>query len=193
MAFKFKLSKTSLLLALFSPIASAHVSLQSLTWENGLIHPLTGLDHFLTMFGIGLLSYYVSNTKKNVYELLKLPLVFCCCLLLSFIFQFGEFLNSAYFTPATLILALGLLMIKTNIKYLVWLVLPLIATVHGHIHSTDILSISLSWPYALSFIFTTFLLHILGIKLAELFQKLYQSSNNLMGVIFMLLGVYLMI
>lgn len=64
MAFKFKLSKTSLLLALFSPIASAHVSLQSLTWENGLIHPLTGLDHFLTMFGIGLLSYYVSNTKK---------------------------------------------------------------------------------------------------------------------------------
>ncbi len=181
------------LFALFSSIADAHVSLQSLTWKNGLMHPLTGLDHFLTMFGIGLLSYYISDTKKNVYELLKMPIVFCGCLLLSFIFQFGEFLNSAYLTPATLILTLGLMMIKTNSKYLVWMILPLVAIVHGHIHSTDILSISLSWPYAVSFVFTTFFLHLFGIKLAEISNRLYISSNKLVGSIFMLLGVYLMV
>lgn len=194
MQYKNILSKLFLVLLFFPIISTAHVSQQHFTWQNGLIHPLTGLDHFLTMFGIGVLSYYISdhnlnkNNKIYNFALLKTPILFCVCLLLSFIFQLGSLINLSYITPAVLIIALGLMMVKASFKNLVWLLLPLIAIVHGHIHSTDMLSISLNLPYINSFVLTTFVLHVFGIKLAELFNNFYKSSNKVIGSLFILLG-----
>lgn len=177
------------------PITSfAHVLTEgSHDLYHGFFHPLTGYDHFLTMFGIGVLSFYCTDKKQHI---LKLPCIFCLCLLVAFVLQTGNLIKLPELMPAYLLIALGFIILKSNKSYskdLLWLALPIIAFTHGHIHTSDIAFINTNFAYIFSFISATFILHVFGIKFSEYFCRISNSTNKIFGGLFMLSGLFMIV
>ncbi|SDR47612.1 HupE/UreJ family protein [Pseudovibrio sp. Tun.PSC04-5.I4] len=157
---------------------------------NGLWHPLGGLDHILTMVGVGIWAALVLTRKRLVW-----PLVFMLVMFMAF---WARFIGVVipYIEPGILIsiIVIGLLIaFALKLPVVVGaLIVGVFAVFHGAAHANEANAGSLL-IYAAGFSVSTFALSLSGLGLGSLTEW---SSGRLIlrafGAASALFGIYLL-
>ena len=158
----------------------------------GFIHPLTGIDHFLAMFSVGLWGAQIGG--RSVWTL---PVVFPLIMVIGGILGIlGINLPLIEIGIALSIVVLGFA-IAIKYKPSEWIALSLIfvfAICHGHAHGTELPNATDPADYAIGFVVATGLIHIIGIAVGLISQKFYSGKlTQVLGALVVLGGVYFLI
>ena len=150
------------LLLLLPSLASAHIVLgTSHGLQDGLMHPLTGWDHLLAMFAVGLWA-----AQQNGRAIWQIPLAFVSVMVLGGILGvIGVFMPGAEAAIAVSVLALGAL-IATRTSFaptLSMMVVGAFALFHGYAHGHEMPASASALPFSVGFVISTVMLHGLGI------------------------------
>ena len=157
---------------------------------HGLEHPLTGLDHILAMFAVGLWA-----TQRGGRVLWLVPLTFV------FVMTLGAVLGmsgvSIPFVEQGIVLSV--IILGVFVAAAVRLPLPvsacivgLFALAHGYAHGTEIPSSASGLSYALGFAAATVLLHTAGIGFGLAMQRVHSSQAvRLAGATIALGGLFI--
>lgn len=170
------------LLVLPGPVA-AHVLADAGGFGSGLAHPLTGLDHFLAMFAVGLWGAQVGG--RSVWTLpATFPLVMAAAALAG---MAGLPLGHVETGIALSILGLGLLIALrwTLPEALMLLVVGIFAVFHGYAHGVELPRSADPALYALGFVLATGAIHLVGIAVGLLVGRPFggRLAQALGGVI----------
>jgi urease accessory protein len=141
---------------------------------HGVAHPLTGLDHVLAMFAVGLWAAQCGGRATWF-----VPLTFV------FIMTFGAVLGmsglSMHFVEPGI--AISVLMLGVFVAAAVRLplsmstaIVGLFALAHGQAHGAEIPVSASALTYALGFIAATIVLHAAGISVGLASQRLHSSQ-----------------
>jgi len=159
---------------------------------SGFLHPISGLDHFLAMFSVGLWGALIGG--RSVWTL---PVTFPLLMVVGGILGILAVpIPSVEIGIALSIIVLGL-GITLNWKPSEWIVLALIsvfAIFHGHAHGTELPNAVNPSDYALGFVIATGLIHILGIAVGIISLKIFsQKLIRGLGALVILGGAYFLI
>jgi urease accessory protein len=186
---------TLLATALTPLVASAHPGLPGHThgFINGVMHPLSGLDHFLTMTAVGL--WAVQQGGKTIWQV---PLAFLSAMVLGGIvgmIGLGQFPMMDQAIAAT-VLVMGILIAAARqLPATVGASLVgLFALFHGYAHGAEMPSTASGLLYGAGFVFATGMLHLLGIGMG-LVARRTQSMRLVCigGFAVAACGIYLMV
>ena len=159
----------TLLLSIFlTPVAYAHAGTETLQGGliSGFFHPLTGLDHIVAMFAVGLWGVILG---KPAYWLL--PVVFPIVMALGGVL--GVLGIPVPYTEAGIALSgiiLGI-MVAFTIKPPIWVaavIVGIFAVFHGYAHGVELPKASNPLIFSIGFVVSTGLLHLTGIAFGEL-------------------------
>lgn len=155
----------------------------------GFEHPLTGLDHFLAMFSVGLWGAQIGG--RSVWTLpVTFPLIMVVGGVLGIM---GVPLPGVEIGIALSILVLGAA-IAMSWKPAEWIVLSLIsifAICHGHAHGTELPNAVDPADFAVGFVVATGLIHVIGIGVGLVSQRFYSGKlTRLLGGVVVLGGIY---
>ena len=164
-----KASLLTLLLSTFLiPVAHAHAS--AATLQGGLIsgffHPLTGLDHIVAMFAVGLWGVFLG--KPAIW---LLPVVFPIVMALGGVL--GVLGIPIPYTEVGIALSgiiLGI-MVAFTIKPPIWVaavIVGIFAVFHGYAHGVELPNATNPLIFSIGFVMSTGLLHLTGIAFGEL-------------------------
>lgn len=170
-----KTFSTSLLvpaLLLAAPgLAFAHITGQahSHSLTSGFLHPLTGLDHLLAMFAVGL--WAAQHKGRAVW---MIPLTFVSVMVLGGLIGLsGAYVPGAELGIAASLLALGGL-IATATQFrptLGMFIVGFFALFHGYAHGHEMPAAMSAISFSLGFVLATLLLHGLGIAAGVYLQR----------------------
>ena len=151
-----------------TPMAFAHPDSRMVggSFGAGLVHPLSGWDHLLAMFGIGLLSARIGGSA-----LWALPGAFVASMIgggiagmLGYPMQFVEFGIAASLVVVGLAIALD----GRRKVALLALISAVIGAIHGHAHGTEMPTMAAPVVYAIGFVAATCCLHFAGVLIGRL-------------------------
>lgn len=159
---------------------------------SGLLHPLTGLDHFLAMIAVGAWSAQLGGKA-----LISVPGCFLLAMLLGGVTGLSQ-LSSPYLDGAiaTSVILLGLAI--TIDKRISWipagLAVGLFGFSHGVAHGLEIAQSSTSIGYITGFLVTTAGLHMVGAVGGLLILEDVRGRIHLrvLGTITAIIGIYLL-
>jgi urease accessory protein len=151
-------------LCFFPNMASAHIIPGSPHgFENGFLHPLTGLDHLLAMIAVGL---WAAQQRGRAVWLI--PLTFVGVMALGGALGLaGAYLPGAELAITASVLVLGGL-IATMTRFRPTLAMALVgffALFHGYAHGREMPAATSAWSFSLGFVAATLLLHGAGLAL----------------------------
>lgn len=160
-----------LIVTIFSPtLGWAHPNHSGYQgFSQGLLHPLSGLDHTLAMVAIGILA-----SQKNLHWLWALPLTF-----ITFMITGGQLGYIGMTIPwvelgitlSVLILGLGISFPHFISSLPLFIMVAYFGLCHGFAHGAEMpMGIPLS-HYVLGFIIATLFLHLLGIMIGKIFIR----------------------
>jgi urease accessory protein len=188
---KYKTMKILFILFCFFPsISSAHLFQgEAGGFLTGFEHPLSGLDHFLAMFSVGLWGAQIGG--RSVWTLpVTFPLIMVVGGIMGIV---GIALPAVEIGIALSIIVLGLAIVFSW-KPSEWIVLGLIcvfAICHGHAHGTELPNAASPADYAMGFVIATGLIHIIGIGVGLFSQKILLGKlTRALGALVVLGGVY---
>jgi urease accessory protein len=170
--------------------ANAHIIDDSAAgFGSGFEHPLTGADHFLAMFAVGLWGAQMGG--RQVWTL---PVTFPLIMVVGGIAGIvGIPLPGVEIGIALSILALGAA-IAFAWKPAEWIALLLIsvfAICHGYAHGTELPNAADPADFAVGFVLATGLIHLLGIGVGLILSKpLDGGLTRALGAIFALAGIH---
>src|SRR4051794_885309 len=138
---------------------------------HGFAHPLTGLDHILATFAVGLWA-----AQRGGRELWLLPLIFAVSMTIGIAIGFAAG-PMPYVEPAIAlsVIVLGLL-IATTVRLpdaVGAAIVCAFALCHGHAHGTEIPATAYGFAYAFGFLPATAILLAAGIAFGSLSQRLH--------------------
>jgi len=173
MLMKTKMSKSLLalsLLVVLPNLAEAHILLgTSHGFTAGFLHPLTGWDHLLAMFAVGLWA-----AQHRGRSLWLIPLSFVSVMLLGGILGLaGVSVPGAELAIAISVLILGGL-VATMTQFRPTLsvaVVGLFAIFHGYAHGHEMPAAAAALPFSVGFVLATALLHGLGLAAGLVLQE----------------------
>jgi urease accessory protein len=157
---------------------------------HGLAHPLTGLDHILAMFAVGLWA-----AGRGGRAIWLVPLTFIAVMTLA-----GALGMSGIFIPfVEPAIVLSIIILGFFVAAAVRLPLPvsvfivaLFALAHGYAHGAAIAASASGFSFSLGFAATTALLHAAGISAGLALQRLNSSQiARLAGAAIAVGGLYL--
>lgn len=156
----------------------------------GLAHPLTGLDHLLAMFAVGLWAAQQQGAAR-----LALPCTFVGTMLVGGLLGF-EGLQLPFMETgiAASVLALGLcvaLAVRPPLA-LAMAATALFALAHGVAHGLELPDLSSPWLYALGFVAATAALHAAGYALVRFLPQAAAPLVRLAGLASAGAGVWLL-
>jgi len=159
---------------------------------SGLEHPLTGPDHFLAMFAVGLWGAQLGG--RPVW---KVPVTFPLIMVIGGIMGIlGVPLPGTEIGIALSIIALGSA-IATKWRPPEWVALLLIsifAICHGYAHGTELPAAADPADFALGFVIATGLIHVFGIGVGLLLQKPYGGRLcRGLGAVIAVAGLYFLV
>ncbi|MEZ5670085.1 MAG: HupE/UreJ family protein [Alphaproteobacteria bacterium] len=159
---------------------------------SGFQHPLTGIDHFLAMFAVGLWGAQLGG--RAVWSLpVAFPLIMVCGGVLGIL---GVSIPGVEIGIALSIIALGLA-IAFAWRPAEWVALALIgvfAVFHGHAHGTELPASADPADYAIGFVVATGMVHLLGIGVGLALGKPFQGLlARVLGGLIALGGVYFLV
>lgn len=149
-------------------MASAHVGHPHSGFADGVLHPITGLDHILAMVGVGLWASQIGGRARWI-----VPAAFVGSMVLGGVLQrMGVNIPQVETGIATSVLVIGLL-IAAAAKLPIWaasVIVGLFALCHGAAHATEFEGSS-AVLYSIGFILATTALHAAGIALGIMANK----------------------
>src|SRR5664280_3177664 len=159
-------------------------------WANGLMHPVSGLDHICAMIAVGLWA-----AQRGGRAIWIVPLTFVSVMALGGLLGMnGVRVPLAEQGIAASVLVLGLLIaaaVRLPLAARV-LVVGVFAVFHGYAHGAEMPSTASGLTYGLGFLVATASLHLCGISTGLLTQR--WDSTRLVrhaGVIIAAFGLYL--
>jgi urease accessory protein len=158
------------LLLVLPGLASAHIIKGSPHgMHDGFMHPLTGLDHLLAMFAVGL--WAAQHRGRAVW---MIPLTFVSVMVLGGIMGVsGAYVPGAELGIAASVLVMGAL-IATATRFkpsLSMLVVGFFALFHGYAHGHEMPAAVSAVSFSVGFVVATLLLHGLGLAAGIYLQK----------------------
>jgi urease accessory protein len=190
-------SSTIAALAMVPTIALAHPGgldhIHGLT--DGIMHPLTGLDHVLAMVAVGLLAAQLGGRALWIT-----PLSFMAMLVV------GALLAMAHIAVPLVEVGIALSIISLGVVLLFGVGLPTVgamalvgffAIFHGYAHGLEVPNTASALSYGVGFVFATGLLHLAGITLGLFARRAAVSLRpglfRAAGATFTLAGIALLI
>ena len=177
--------------ALVPATASAHmIEPQMEGIGSGFSHPLTGPDHFLAMFAVGLWGAQMGGSQ--VWRLaVTFPMIMVVGVMLA---MFGLPLPHVEVGIALSVITLGAA-IGFAWHPRSWVALTLIAffaICHGYAHGTELPKTVNPTDFVIGFVIATGLIHLLGIGVGLFLQKKLQKKRLIryLGALISLGGVY---
>ena len=172
---------------------AAHIVLEpSAGFEGGFTHPLTGPDHFLAMFAVGLWGAQMGG--RSVWTL---PVIFPLIMTLGGIAgMLGLPMPSVEIGIAISVLVLGLaIAFAWHPREVVPpLIVAAFAIFHGYAHGAELPLAADPAAYATGFVLATGLIHISGILVGLLLARpMHGTIARALGAIIALGGVYFLV
>ena len=158
------------MLLLFPSMAYAHTGVgETSGFYNGVIHPVTGLDHICAMVAVGLWA-----AQRGGKAIWLVPLTFVSVMAIGgWLGMIGRSIPFVEQGIVASVLILGVL-IATAVRLplvVSVLIVGLFALFHGHAHGAEMPDSASGLLYGLGFIFSTVLLHLCGIALGLSAQR----------------------
>lgn len=165
----FRLFLASLVLV-FPPIVFAHdgASLPYGSFLGGLTHPVLGLDHFLAMVSVGILSAQIGGRA-----IWTIPATFVV------IMAFGGLLGFFYvglsaievgIASSVLLLGGTIALDKKVPMVFAMCAVGVFAVFHGYAHGAEMPSVANPYTYVAGFMTGTIVLHIMGVLIGDIAQ-----------------------
>jgi urease accessory protein len=183
----------SLGLLLLAEPASAHITQGSQGgFDSGFEHPLTGPDHFLAMFAVGLWGAQMGG--RRVWTL---PVTFPLIMVVGGIAgMLGVPLPGIEISIALSIVALGLA-VAFAWRPVEWIALALIgffALCHGHAHGVELPRATDPADYAIGFVIATGMIHLFGIGVGLTLNKPFGGRiARTLGALIGIGGIYFLV
>ncbi|HCL63818.1 MAG TPA: urease accessory protein [Rhizobium sp.] len=159
---------------------------------HGFEHPLSGLDHLLAMFCVGLWGAQMGG--RAVWSL---PIAFPLIMVLGGMMGIaGVPLPAVESGIALSIVALGLALalVWRPPEWLALLVIGVFAIFHGYAHGAELPTAADPADYAIGFVFATGLVHLAGVAVGLAFQRLRGGElSRALGGLIGLGGLYFLV
>lgn len=183
-----------LVLLLFSSVALAHpdhFSYESSGFSSGLLHPLTGFDHLIAMFAVGLWAAQQQGKSR-----LAVPTTFVATMLIGGLLgaNLGTSLPFMENAIAVSVLALGLLVaLAVRLPLLISvLVSALFAINHGYAHGMEIPDLADPVGFTMGFVLATIGLHAAGFGLVSSLPARFAPLTRVLGTFSAGVGLWML-
>jgi|TARA_Y100000996_G_C22534749_1_gene647913 urease accessory protein len=202
---------------LFSHSSYAHTFTGMIGFYDGLTHPVLGIDHFIAMVSVGIVSAQIGGRA-----IWTVPLTFVLFMLLGGIIGIAAELNKTEITDAVslsqlsqvsfladyifLIIEFGIvlsviflglaILLKDNFsKKIIMIFVGLFGLCHGGAHGLEMPWASNPILFVLGFILGTSILHLFGVGIGSfaIKTKLSYFLLKFTGMLFAIYGLYLLI
>jgi urease accessory protein len=160
-----------LLVTAMPPIAFAHPMGQAAQgFNSGLLHPVFGLDHFLAMLSVGIVSAQLGRER-----IWTVPGMFVISMIVGAVYGIkGDVWRFSEVGIACSTIVLGVAIATVTEKVRSWpvlLVVALFGSLHGHAHGIELPRAADPIYYAAGFLTSTITIHLLGVAIGHLFTK----------------------
>ena len=186
------LASAACTLLLAAPAAAHIVEGQQGGFGSGFEHPLTGPDHFLAMFAVGVWGAQMGG--RSVWTLpVTFPLIMVAGGVLGMV---GLMLPAIEIGIALSIMALGLA-IAVAWRPAEWTALVMIAyfaLCHGYAHGAELPLSADPADYAVGFVLATGMIHLFGIGVGlGLNKPMHGRLSRVLGALIGLVGIYFLV
>jgi urease accessory protein len=189
-----RLSVLAALAILLAPEgAYAHIILgEQGGFGSGFAHPLTGPDHFLAMFAVGLWSAQMGG--RSVW---RLPVIFPMIMVIGGIVGMsGLPLPAIEIGIALSILALGgaIVLAWRPAEWIALILIAYFALCHGYAHGVELPLATDPADYAIGFVLATGMIHLFGIGVGTALGKPMQGRlSRALGAVIAVSGIYFLV
>lgn len=164
-------------MVLFSPLASAHSGhAGGHNFTSGLLHPLTGLDHFSVMVGVGVLACILGGASRKI-----MPLSFIALMIVGAILGVAGVVAPGVETFIALsVVMMGAMLIfnrKLSNPVATGLIMAF-ALFHGMAHGVEMPANGAALSYFCGFVLATAGLHLCGLVLGEVALRLTAARRQ---------------
>ena len=183
----------ALLFVCFPSIALAHDESVSATgFVDGLLHPVLGLDHFLAMLSVGIVSAQLGGRK-----VFTIPALFVLSMIGGAVAgvqgQQWPFTEGGI-AISVIVLGAAIATVRENgSAWLVMVVVALFGSLHGHAHGLELPGSADPVYYAAGFVTSTSAIHLLGVGVGHLLTARATFSTLLRHMGSVMAGMGLMI
>ena len=160
---------------------------------SGITHPVLGLDHFLAMVSVGMVSAQIGGSA-----IWKIPTTFVLVMFLGGLIgiNFSGF-GGYEIGIAMSVLLLGLVLVaeKTIPTSFAMIAVGIFAIFHGYAHGGEIPTVAEPVPYVAGFMTGTIFLHVTGLILADISTH-YRTGKIILrtgGFMITMAGCYFLI
>jgi len=160
-------------------------------YSNGLLHPLTGVDHVLVMLGVGLWGGALGGRSRWL-----LPFIFLTMMAAGAGLDFsGMSLRTPEAWIAVSVLALGLILCCGRQAQAGWAacLAAVFALGHGYVHAGEISAGVDVFPYVAGFLSSTALLLGLGMSFSQMPSARFKIVKTTWGLVSAVVGAALLI
>ncbi len=173
--------------------AHAHTDVESgKGFVTGFLHPLQGLDHFLAMLSVGIVSAQIGGRK--IYTI---PALFVIAMISGALAGiYGPRWSFVELGIALSVVVLGFEIVRAREGDHAWLVMAFVAlfgSLHGHAHGLELPRTADPVYYAAGFVFCTAAIHLLGVGVGHWLMRHPRSVPYLRHIGSMMAGMGLMI
>lgn len=188
-----RLSVLSALLVLVGAApASAHEEqvIEFGSFLGGLLHPVLGLDHFLAMVAVGIVSAWIGG--KAIWTV---PATFVVMMGVGGLAGAADLgISSGFVELAIALSVIGLgALIALDRALNLWATMGAVAFFgffHGYAHGMEIPDVAEPWVYAGGFLLGTALIHLLGVLIGDISHR-YRAGSialRIVGGVFVVIG-----
>ena len=183
----------SCLLVYPSP-AFAHNFIGKVGFYDGISHPVLGLDHFLAMISVGIVSTQIGG--KAIWSV---PTIFVAIMTIGGLFGFSLIIDEFFFVEigiifSVILLGFGISIEKKIPTKLIIFFVGIFGLFHGIAHGIEVPAAANPLLFVLGFICGTSALHLFGVGIAYFSIKTTISLIllRLTGISFAAYGIYLL-
>lgn len=163
-------SWVGMLLLCVASLAQAHVDGAASGFMSGLLHPVFGLDHFLAMLSVGIVSAQLGGRR-----IFTIPATFVGAMIVGGIvgaegiaLPFGEF-GIAF---SVIVLGIAVVTAETDGNSTwIMLITAFFGFLHGHAHGLEMPKAADPVFYAAGFVASTAMIHLLGVVIGHYLTK----------------------
>lgn len=160
----------ALLVVAAPSIAYAHPIEAAEGFKSGLLHPVFGLDHFLAMLSVGIVSAQLGRAR-----IWTVPGMFVLAMIVGAVFGLqGNVWRFSEAGIATSLIVLGAAIATVTENVNSWPVMVVVAgfgSLHGHAHGLELPKAADPVYYAAGFLTSTIIIHLLGVAIGYFFTK----------------------
>ena len=171
----------------------AHAFFGKIGFYDGISHPVLGLDHFLAMISVGIVSAQIGGRA-----IWTVPSTFVIIMIIGGLFGFLLIIEEFYFVEIGIILSviflgLGISIEKKIPTKLIMVFVGIFGFFHGTAHGLEVPAAASPILFVLGFICGTSALHLFGVAIGYFSIKTTLSSIllRLTGITFAIYGIYL--